>query len=220
MDLSILKLIASCDGCHAWSRRRLLNLEHLVVLLAGPISHTSTRCMDFVEIFNIILDLSITCFSHFSGCWASFMFIVITLSWNAITCFLESSWVWDRFLFFLRIAKVSDWFELFNAESHESLELLSCVLLQYQINLSYLMQKAIRVQSYFPAYCQSIRFISVISCRKLKEARVTFLGIAKAIRVQSYFPAYCYSIRLIWVISCRKPLESRVTFLHIATVSD
>ena len=38
------------------------------LLLAGPISHTSTRCMDFVEIFNIILDLSITCFSHFSGC--------------------------------------------------------------------------------------------------------------------------------------------------------
>ena len=61
------------------------------MLLAGPISHTSTRCMDFVEIFNIILDLSITCFSHFSGCSASFMFIVITLSWNAITCFLESS---------------------------------------------------------------------------------------------------------------------------------
>ena len=60
------------------------------MLLAGPISHTSTRCMDFVEIFNIILDLSIT-FSHFSGCSASFMFIMITLSWNAITCFLESS---------------------------------------------------------------------------------------------------------------------------------
>ena len=39
-----------------------------LVLLAGPISHTSTRCMDFVEIFNIILDLSITCFSRFSGC--------------------------------------------------------------------------------------------------------------------------------------------------------
>ena len=71
------------------------------MLLAGPISHTSTRCMDFVEIFNIILDLSITCFSRFSGCWASFMFIVITLSWNAITCFLESSWVWDRFLLLL-----------------------------------------------------------------------------------------------------------------------
>ena len=82
----------------------IVNLEHLVVLLAGPISHTSTRCMDFVEIFNIILDLSITCFSHFSGCWASFMFIVITLSWNAITCFLESSWVWDCFLLFVGIS--------------------------------------------------------------------------------------------------------------------
>ena len=35
------------------------------------------------------------------GCWASFMFIVITPSWNAITCFLESSWVWDRFLLLL-----------------------------------------------------------------------------------------------------------------------
>ena len=33
-----------------------------------PISHTSTRYMDFVKIFNIILDLSITCFSRFSGC--------------------------------------------------------------------------------------------------------------------------------------------------------
>ena len=33
------------------------------MLLAGPISHTCTRCMDFVEIFNIILDLSTTCFS-------------------------------------------------------------------------------------------------------------------------------------------------------------
>ena len=107
LDLSILKLIASCDGCHASSRRRLLNLEHLVVLLAGPISHSSTRCMDFVEIFNIILDLSITCFSHFSGCWASFMFIVINLSWNAITCFLESSWVWDRFLLFGQSSKMT-----------------------------------------------------------------------------------------------------------------
>ena len=38
------------------------------LLLAGPISHTSTPCMDFVEIFNIVLDLSTTCFSHFSGC--------------------------------------------------------------------------------------------------------------------------------------------------------
>ena len=28
------------------------------MLLAGPISHTSTQYMDFVEIFNISLDLS------------------------------------------------------------------------------------------------------------------------------------------------------------------
>ena len=38
------------------------------MLLAGPVSRASTRCMDFVEIFNIILDLSVACFSHFSGC--------------------------------------------------------------------------------------------------------------------------------------------------------
>ena len=43
-------------------------LKLILSILAGPISHTSTRCMDLVEIFNIILDLSITCFSHFSGC--------------------------------------------------------------------------------------------------------------------------------------------------------
>ena len=39
----------------------------LVVLLAGPISHTSTQHMDFFETFNISLDLSIY-FTHFSGC--------------------------------------------------------------------------------------------------------------------------------------------------------
>ena len=57
LDLSKLKLIASCDGCHAWGRRRLLNPEHLVVLLAGPISHTSTQYTDFVG-FYISMDLS------------------------------------------------------------------------------------------------------------------------------------------------------------------
>ena len=55
LDLSKLKLIVSCDGCYAWGRRRLLNPEHLVVLLAGPISHTSTQYIDFVD------------FLHFSG---------------------------------------------------------------------------------------------------------------------------------------------------------
>ena len=72
MDLSILKLIASCDGCHAWGRWCLLNPEHLVVSLAGPISHTSTQYMDFVEIVSISLDLSTIYFAHFSGCWVSF----------------------------------------------------------------------------------------------------------------------------------------------------
>ena len=45
-----------------------------VVLLAGPISHTSTQCMDFVEILNISLDLSTIYFAHFSGCRASFVY--------------------------------------------------------------------------------------------------------------------------------------------------
>ena len=55
LDLSELKLIVSCDGCHARGRRRILNPEHLVVLLAGPISHTSTQYTDFVD------------FLHFNG---------------------------------------------------------------------------------------------------------------------------------------------------------
>ena len=58
LDLSKLKLIASCDGCHAWGRRRLFNPEHLVVLLAGPISHTSTQYILILSIFYISMDLS------------------------------------------------------------------------------------------------------------------------------------------------------------------
>ena len=38
------------------------------MLLAGPVSHTSMDLMDFVEIFNISLDLSTIYFAHFSGC--------------------------------------------------------------------------------------------------------------------------------------------------------
>ena len=38
------------------------------MLLDGPVSHTSTQYMDFVEIFNIVLDLSTIYFSHLSGC--------------------------------------------------------------------------------------------------------------------------------------------------------
>ena len=36
------------------------------MLLVGPISHSSTQKMDFVEIFNISLDLSFTYCAHFS----------------------------------------------------------------------------------------------------------------------------------------------------------
>ena len=37
------------------------------VLLAGPISHTSTQYTDFVD-FYISMDLSTNYFAHFSGC--------------------------------------------------------------------------------------------------------------------------------------------------------
>ena len=40
LDLSMLNLIAS-----------LLSLEHLVILLPGPISHTTIQCMDYIEMF-------------------------------------------------------------------------------------------------------------------------------------------------------------------------
>ena len=43
------------------------------MLLAGPVSHTGIQCMDFVEIFNISLDLSAIYFAHFSGCSVSFV---------------------------------------------------------------------------------------------------------------------------------------------------
>ena len=45
-----------------------LSRAHLVVLLAGPISHISIQCMDFIEILNVSLDVSTIYFAHFSGC--------------------------------------------------------------------------------------------------------------------------------------------------------
>ena len=42
--------------------------EHLVVLLAGPISHTSTQYILILSIFYISMDLSTNYFAHFSGC--------------------------------------------------------------------------------------------------------------------------------------------------------
>ena len=44
------------------------------MLLAGPISHSGTQYIDFVEILNISLDLSTIYFAHFSGCGASFVY--------------------------------------------------------------------------------------------------------------------------------------------------
>ena len=50
-----LSIYASCDKCHAWGRQCLLNPEHLVVLLAGPISHNSIYLLiittDFVALY-------------------------------------------------------------------------------------------------------------------------------------------------------------------------
>ena len=39
-----------------------------MILLAGPISHTSTQYIDFVEIFNISQDFFVIYFAYFSGC--------------------------------------------------------------------------------------------------------------------------------------------------------
>ena len=38
------------------------------MLLAGLVSHTSTQYMDFVDFFDISLDLYSVYFVHFSGC--------------------------------------------------------------------------------------------------------------------------------------------------------
>ena len=51
LDLSKLKLIASCDGCQALRRGPLTQSpQHLVVLLPGLISQPSTQNIDFVKI--------------------------------------------------------------------------------------------------------------------------------------------------------------------------
>ena len=49
------------------------------MLLAGPISHTSTQYMDFFEIFNISLHPSIIYFAHSSGYSASFMYSGVSI---------------------------------------------------------------------------------------------------------------------------------------------
>ena len=55
LDCRFLSIDAGCDRCHAWGRQCLLNLEHLVVLSAGPISHNSIHLLiitaDFVALY-------------------------------------------------------------------------------------------------------------------------------------------------------------------------
>ena len=54
-----------------------VNPKHLFVQLAGPISRTSIQYMDFVEIFNVSLDLSTTEFVHFSNLEPPLCLVVI-----------------------------------------------------------------------------------------------------------------------------------------------
>ena len=56
-----------CNKAHYFPTIIILNPEHLVVLLAGPFSHTSTQYM-ILSIFYISMDLSTNYFVHFSGC--------------------------------------------------------------------------------------------------------------------------------------------------------
>ena len=61
------------------------------MLLAGPISHTRTQCIDFVEILNISLDLSTVYLAHFRGCRASFVYGCHSVLECCVICFEESS---------------------------------------------------------------------------------------------------------------------------------
>ena len=60
LDLSKLKFIASCDGCHALGRRRLLNPEQLDQFFTLALNTL------ILSIFYISLDLSTIYFAHFS----------------------------------------------------------------------------------------------------------------------------------------------------------
>ena len=57
------------------------------MLSAGLISHTSTHYMDFVEIFNVSLDLSTIYLAHLVGVQLP-LCLVATLFRNALSCSL------------------------------------------------------------------------------------------------------------------------------------
>ena len=83
MDLSLGFVDTFFDRYHAWGRWCLpvLSPEKLVVLLAGPISYTGIQYMNFVEITNVLLDLSAIYFACFSGCWASLVSSCYPVLW-------------------------------------------------------------------------------------------------------------------------------------------
>ena len=54
------------------------------MLLAGPIFHTSTQYIDFVEILSVSLDLSTIYFVYFSGCFKRFTGFIF---FCVVTCF-------------------------------------------------------------------------------------------------------------------------------------
>ena len=57
-----------------------LSPKHLVMLLAGPISHTGIAYMNFFEIFNVSLDLSTIYFPPGVELPLYIVVIVVTLS--------------------------------------------------------------------------------------------------------------------------------------------
>ena len=58
------------------------------MLLAGPISHTNSQCMHFVEVFNIHRICLLLLLPILVGVEIPLRIVVI-LSKNTITCFLE-----------------------------------------------------------------------------------------------------------------------------------
>ena len=61
------------------------------MLLAGPISHTSTQYMDFVENFNTVLNLSTISFSHFSNIKWVLSFIRSLFYFSSISLYVNIS---------------------------------------------------------------------------------------------------------------------------------
>ena len=51
----------------------MLSSEHLFMSFAGPISHTSKQCMDFVEFFTVLLNSFSINFARFYLCRVSFV---------------------------------------------------------------------------------------------------------------------------------------------------